>query len=72
MPSLMVRDRDGHYILTQPIGPDEGKEYYRAWMDVETVTFFGKTYRIHSIARTRPERNLVLCVSYVGIDPSED
>ena len=78
MPYLLVRDTDGREILTRDISPDEYETYYHAWMDAETVRFSseGPSYTLHSIARTRPERNLVLCVSPcvspMALDPSDD
>lgn len=65
MSYLIVRDTEGHEILTEALAPADADQYYRAWMDAETITVRTGTYRLHSLARTRPERNLILCVSAV-------
>jgi hypothetical protein len=68
MSQLIVRDTEGHDVLTRVLSVDEYEVYYRAYQNAETVVFHNKRWKLHSIARTRPERNLVLCVSFEGWD----
>ena len=65
MAYLIIRDTEGRDLLTEDLAPDAVDQYYRAWMDADTITVRTGTYRLHSLARTRPERNLILCVSAV-------
>ena len=64
MASLIVRDTNGKDILTRDLAADESYTYHQAWLARESVPFDGKLYRLHSVARTRPEQNVILCVSF--------
>ena len=67
MAYLIIRDTEGRDLLTEDLAPEAADQYYRAWMDADTITVRTGTYRLHSLARTRPERNLILCVSAVEL-----
>lgn len=73
MAHLIVRDTDGKDVLTRELSTADADLYYKAWMDADTILVNGHDYRVHSVVRTRPERNLILCVSrpVAGpVDPS--
>ena len=72
MAYLIVRDTDGKEILTRELASDESYTYQQAYQARESVPFDGKLYKLHSVARTRPEQNVILCVSFDRWEPSHD
>jgi hypothetical protein len=64
MPKLIVRDQQGKDIFTRPAESQEYLVYGRALMVGEMVTFEGKRYKLHTVARTVPEEDCVLGVTF--------
>lgn len=71
MSLLILRDPQGREIFSRQLDVMEANTFYQRWMDAETITVEQQTYRVHSVARTRPEGHVILCVSLVELDASE-
>jgi hypothetical protein len=69
MNRLIVRNPEGHVMTEQAMVPADRYLYYQALSVGDLVSFHGRRYKLPSVAWTKPQQDLVLCVSFDSFEP---